>query len=107
MKERGKRFVKDLLTTALASLIVTLLLAIVVPWVPFLLAMPVNSLAIKVGSWIPRGGGWLEGMANYALAIHVVACSEIWIALFVLVRLIRMQNKRREKHGDPVSLQLK
>ena len=107
MKERGKLFVKDLSATALASLIVTLLLAIVVPWAPFLFAMPVNILAVKVGSWMPRGGGWLEGMANYVLAVHVIACFEVWIALFVLVRLIRIQIKRREKHGDPVSLHLK
>jgi len=107
MEGRGKCFVKDLLTTAIASLVVTLLLAIVVPWVPFLLAMPVNDLAIKVGSWIPRGGGWLEGMADYVLAVHVFTCIEVWIALFLLVRLIRIQISRREKSGDPVSLQLK
>jgi hypothetical protein len=107
MKERGKLFIRDLLATALASLIVTVLLAIVVPWVPLLLAMPVNALAIKIGSWIPRGGGWLEGMADYVLAIHAFALFEIWIVFFVLVRLIRIQINRREKHGDPVSLQLK
>lgn len=107
MKERSGLFVKDLLTTALASLIVTVLLAIVVPWIPLMLAMPVNDLAIKVGSWIPRGGGWLDGMANYVLAIYLIACFEVWIALFVLVRLIRIQINRREKHGNPISLQLK
>jgi hypothetical protein len=107
MKVGGRLFVKDLLSTAFASLIVTLLLAVVAPWVPLLLAMPVNDLAIKVGSWIPRGAGWFEGLADYVLAIHAFAWFEIWIAFFVLVRLIRIQINRREKHGDPVSLQLK
>jgi hypothetical protein len=107
MKGEGKHFVKDLLATGLASLILIVLLALIVPWVPLLLAAPVNGLAIRVGSWIPRGGGWLEGMANYVLAIHVIACLEVWIAMFVLVRLMRIQSKRRDKQADPVSLQLK
>jgi hypothetical protein len=109
MTDKGKLFVKDLGATGIASLILTLLLAVVAPWIPLLLAMPLNSLAIKIGSWIPQGGGWLEGMADYVLAIHVTACFEFWIASFLLVKLIRMQVARREKRDaeDSVMMQLK
>jgi hypothetical protein len=75
--------------------------------------MPLNNLAVKVGSWMgfvfPSQGGWFEGMADYVLAIHAMACFEIWIVLFVLVRLMRMQINRREKHEaeDSVSLRLR
>ena len=110
MTDRRKLLVRDLGLTGVASLIFTLLLALVVPWVPLLLAMPINGLAIKIGSWIdfvlPSQGGWLAGMADYVLGIHILACFEIWIALFVIVRLFRMQSNRREKHDAENSVSL-
>jgi hypothetical protein len=106
MKDGGKRFVKDLLATGLASLIVILLSALIGPWVLLLLAMPLNEMAIKIGTWLPSQGGWFEGMANYVLAIDVIAFFEVWIAFLILMGLVRLQINRREKH-DAVSLHLK
>ena len=114
MTDNSKRLLKDFLITGLTSPILILLLALIGgEWVPFLLVMPFNGLCIRIGSafdflFSPRGGAWFQGMENYALGIHVVACIEVWIVLFVFLRLIRMQINRREKRDaeDDVSLHL-
>ncbi|MGA7341075.1 MAG: hypothetical protein WBE72_21480 [Terracidiphilus sp.] len=114
MQEVRKRLIKDLVVTGVASPILILLLAFLGGgWIVISLAMPLNELAIKIGSWIdtifPPRGGWFEGAGTYALSILILASFEVWVALFVFARLIRFQMSRREKRDaeDFASLQLK
>ncbi|MGD0913407.1 MAG: hypothetical protein ABR928_16060 [Terracidiphilus sp.] len=110
MKGNRKLLVKDFGATGLASLILTVSMALLVPWFPIMLAMPVDGFAVKFGSWIgavlPSQGGWVEGMADFVLAIHMIAWFEIWIVLFVFMTLIRMRISHREKRDAEDSVAL-
>jgi hypothetical protein len=103
MKDKSKRLIKEISTTGFAAAILTLISVLTgVDWVLFLLLTPFNDLGNKIGSWIDllfqsRGGGWLDGMSAGLEGNFFLAWIEIWIVLFVFVRLIRMQISRREK----------
>ncbi|MGA2653751.1 MAG: hypothetical protein ABSF28_24790 [Terracidiphilus sp.] len=103
---------KELTATGAVSVLTLLVLFFVAPWIPLLLAMPFNDLSIKIGSWIDSAfpsPGWFAAAGNYMLGIFIVACFEVWIGLFVFVRLMRMVMNRRAKQDaeNSLSLQLK
>jgi hypothetical protein len=100
-----KRFITELVATAIASSLLIVLLALLHQQTIFWwLAFPFVSLTGRIGAWInsvfpPQGGGWFEGLGTILVAEAIPAVILIWVILFTIVRLIeRLIKMRRERH---------
>jgi hypothetical protein len=91
MTDTGRRLIKEFLVTGFASVLVVFLIFIVAEWVLFLLATPFSGLSSRLGTWIA------PGLASELVGDSIVVWFEIWIAMFIFVRLIRIQMNRRER----------
>ncbi len=106
MKAGRERLIVELGATGIAAPILILVLILVrATAVLFLLVMPFIDLGMKIGSWLTSmfpslgQGAWFQGLGTELGVDVVFVWIEVWILLFVIVKLVRRWKNRGNREA--------